>query len=289
MIISILIPIHNRIKITQDGMESLLSVLSNYQTNGRGHLVFHIIVIDDGSTDGSSKWISENYPDIIILKGDGNLWWSGAMNEGTRYAINTLKSDFVLLWNDDIVASDDYFLNLEKLIDKDDLRSKIVGSKIFFHNDQSRLISTGGIFNKFTGKMDMDRRLLKDTENYKETDWLAGMGTLIPASVFQIQNIWWDNEKFPQYYGDADFCLECKKQGIKILLSPKLIIYNKTEYTGLTHGKTLKEFYLSLTSLRSNYNFVNTFSFYSRHGTPFAYFGLVKRYLYYFLVFLLKR
>lgn len=289
MTISILIPIHNRIKITQDGIECLLFVLSNYKKTGKGHLIFHIIVIDDGSTDGSSKWIAENHPKIIILKGDGNLWWSGAMNEGSRYAINILLSDFVLLWNDDIVASDDYFINLENLIDKGALSNKIVGSKIFFHNNQSKLISTGGIFNKFTGKMEMDRRLPKNIENFKETDWLAGMGTLIPASVFNVQNIWWDNKKFPQYYGDADFCLECKKQGIKILMSPELVIFNKTEYTGLTYGKTVREFYLSLISMRSNYNFVHTFSFYRRHGTPFAYFGLVKRYAYYFLIFLLKR
>lgn len=290
MIISILIPIHNRIKITQIGIESLFFALSNYKKNRSGQLSFHVIVIDDGSTDGSSQWITENYPDIFILKGDGNLWWSGAMNKGTEYAIQTLESDFVLLWNDDIVASNDYFVNLEKMIDNDDLKNKIVGSKIFFYNDQSKLLSTGGIFNKFTGKMVMDRRLPKKSENYKECDWLAGMGSLIPASVFNIQDIWWDNVKFPQYYGDADFCLRCKKKGTKILLSSQLIIFNKTEFTGITHGKTLKELYLALTSIRSNFNFANTFLFYSRHGIlPFAYFGMAKKYLRYFISFLLHK
>lgn len=289
MIISILIPIHNRIKITQDGIESLFFQLDNYQKNGSGKLVFPVIVIDDGSTDGSSEWITENHPDVVILKGDGNLWWSGAMNVGTKYAIENLQSNFVLLWNDDIVASDNYFITLEKIIENDDLENKIIGSKIYFHNDQNKLVSTGGIFNRFTGKMEMDRRLPKNTENFKECDWLAGMGTLVPSSVFKLQDIWWDSEIFPQYYGDADFCLVCKKKGVEILLSPKLIIYNKTEYTGITHGKTLKEFYVSLTSLRSNFNIVNTFSFYKRHGTSFAYFGLVKKYLYYFLVFVLRR
>lgn len=290
MVISILIPIHNRIKVTKVGIESLLCALSIYQKNGTGQLFFHIIVIDDGSTDGSSQWITENYPDIIILKGNGNLWWSGAMNEGARYAIHTLESNFVLLWNDDIVSSNDYFLNLERIVESEDLRNKIVGSKIFFFKDQSKLLSTGGIFNKFTGKMNMDRSLPKDTENYKECDWLSGMGSLIPASVFNIQNVWWDNEKFPQYYGDADFCLKCKKKGIKILLSSELIIFNKTEYTGITYGKTWKEFYRALTSVRSNYNFPDTFSFYSRHGIlPFSYFGMAKKYLFYFISFLLQK
>ncbi len=54
-------------------------------------LPFNVIVVDDGSTDGSYDWISNHYPQVHVLKGNGDLWWSGGMNMGIEYAINAVR------------------------------------------------------------------------------------------------------------------------------------------------------------------------------------------------------
>src|SRR5450756_1670023 len=111
---SILIPIYNRLTITKQGLRNLYKALEQYTATGKWECRFEVIVIDDGSTDGSSQWIAENYPGVHLLQGDGNLWWSGATNKGARFAIEHLQSDYILLWNDDIAPDNDYFLEVEK-------------------------------------------------------------------------------------------------------------------------------------------------------------------------------
>jgi len=38
-----------------------------------------VIVVDDGSSDRTAEEAAKNYPKVIILQGDGNLWWTGAI------------------------------------------------------------------------------------------------------------------------------------------------------------------------------------------------------------------
>ncbi len=48
---------------------------------------YHTVVIDDGSTDGTADAIRRKHPEIHIISGDGNLWWTGAIVLGMRFAI----------------------------------------------------------------------------------------------------------------------------------------------------------------------------------------------------------
>src|ERR1700730_511559 len=100
-IICILIPIHNRIEMTKQGLNSLFSALRHFNENGLSQTSYKVVVIDDGSKDGSKEWIKEHYKDCEILIGDGNLWWSGAINKGIEYALTIDKLTHVILWNDD--------------------------------------------------------------------------------------------------------------------------------------------------------------------------------------------
>ena len=90
--VSVVIPIHNRKATTL----SCLSQLQNIQTLSD----YSIIVIDDGSTDGSAAAIQAEYPGVQILQGDGNLWWTGAIRRGMQYA-SEQGAEFFIWLNDD--------------------------------------------------------------------------------------------------------------------------------------------------------------------------------------------
>lgn len=286
LIISILIPVHNRVKITLDG----LSALKNSINKGANGVFYEIIVIDDGSTDGTGEEVARLFPQIHLLKGDGSLWWSGAINKGADYAIKSLKTDYVLLWNDDVLAASDFFDKMSNFLDQYHPYQNVIGSKICELNNPEKIWSVGGYFNKWTGKKYMMNQVPESSNTILNCHWQTGMGTLIPVDILKNKNMRWDAKKFPQYYGDSDFTLRCKRNGVEILTNLDWVLYNNVELTGEGFAKDFKSLFNSLTSIRSFLQIKTVLKFYSIHGIkPFVYFGVFKMYLYYVLGFLKRK
>jgi GT2 family glycosyltransferase len=114
--IYILIPVHNR----RDTTLFLLETLNRSKFLD----LYYIVIIDDGSTDGTSEAIAKLYPQVIILKGDGNLWWTGAIVKGMQFAM-AQEADFLIWLNDDTIPYPD---TLPKLIAICQENSRIIAS-----------------------------------------------------------------------------------------------------------------------------------------------------------------
>jgi GT2 family glycosyltransferase len=118
----ILLPVHNRIVTTKAFINNLLN--QTFQD-------FRLILIDDGSTDGTSDFVQKYIPNTIIIKGKGKWWWAGALQQGYMWIkknVNDLEST-VLIINDDVAFKTDY---LEKGISRlFGLNKTIVFSKVF--------------------------------------------------------------------------------------------------------------------------------------------------------------
>ena len=106
--IHILIPVHNRLKNT---ISCIKSVIKQKKCEK-----FKIIIVDDGSTDSTSKYIKKNFPKVVILEGSGSLYWGGAINLGIKYIKkNSNKHDWLLVINNDVELSPNSVSELIKL------------------------------------------------------------------------------------------------------------------------------------------------------------------------------
>ena len=65
----IVVPVHNALK----HVELLLNHLKALNTQ----FPASVILVDDGSTDGTSDFVALHYPEVRVVRGDGNLWWGG--------------------------------------------------------------------------------------------------------------------------------------------------------------------------------------------------------------------
>jgi GT2 family glycosyltransferase len=285
MIISIIIPVFNNLKYTKECLKNL-----KHHTDINKNVlntIYNIIVFDDGSSDGTSDWIKSNYPDIKILTGDGNFWWSKSVFQATKYALDELNTDYILLWNNDIKITSNYFSVLSTAINDYPINT-IIGSSLINKFDK-KILFDGVLFNKYSGNKKAINKGLNENflrENYIEADMLGGMGTLINKNVFQ--NIgFWNYNLFPQYSGDTDFTLRAKKSGLKIIVCTNLRIYNDVSNSGIVHNASYKLLLSSLLSIGSNYNVKISLLFLLKHGFPIlSLFGFVKKYFFYFGGFL---
>lgn len=108
--IYILLPVHNRKKTTEKFILSLVS--QTYKD-------FRLILIDDGSKDGTAEMVLSYLPQTVLIQGDGNLWWAGSLQKGyewlMRYADDT---DICLIINDDTVFDRNFLSTGRELLSK---------------------------------------------------------------------------------------------------------------------------------------------------------------------------
>lgn len=91
----ILLPVHNRRETTVRFVKAL-----GQQTRRE----FRLILIDDGSSDGTAAAVRALWPAVEVVAGDGNWWWAGCLEQGCRHLRRTgvADDDILLLMNDDV-------------------------------------------------------------------------------------------------------------------------------------------------------------------------------------------
>ncbi|MBN1183883.1 MAG: glycosyltransferase family 2 protein [Bacteroidales bacterium] len=277
--IAFVIPVFNRLKYTMECLE-ILNAQKLTQFFLKNEII--IIVSDDGSTDGTDQWIHLNYPDVIVLKGNGNLWYSGSLNLGIRYALDKLAADFIMVWENDIYPVNNYFDNLQPILEAWD-HETIICSKLYYKVKPEVIFGIGGTFNPRTGFRSLIGRLETDGPQYNkimEVDWFLGQGVLIHRDIIKKTG-YFDEINFPQYHADIDYGLRAKRAGYHNIVYPNLQLLNDTETTGISHikNKTIKQFIESLFSIKSNTNIVKDFKFNKIHTTSIlAYYFIIKKY-----------
>lgn len=112
--VAVLLTCHNRKEKTIRLLTSLFS--QSIQLN------YDVYIVDDGSSDGTSQEISNKYPIVILIKGNGCLFWCGGMRLAWETASKHSDYDFYLCLNDDIIfnsnALESLFSDYDKLFDK---------------------------------------------------------------------------------------------------------------------------------------------------------------------------
>lgn len=225
---------------------------------------FKVVIVDDGS-DGTSEMITKQFPETILLRGAFNtLWWSGGTNKGVKRAIKD-KADYIVTINNDVVIEDSYLESLVKTAERN--KDSLVGSLVVYSDDKHRVWYAGATFDIGTGNLVHKTGTVKDFSGVIESDWLTGMGVIVPIGVFEKVGFY--NEKdYPKYFGDAEFSLRAKAKGYKLLVDTNSVVAADLESNWV--DKSFKNPKLSFVrdiffSVSSPYEFSKRNKFYKQH------------------------
>lgn len=188
-----------------------------------------VVIVDDGSSDGTKASIELNYPDVPVLEGDGNLWWSGGTNVGVRYALEQ-GADYILTINDDCVMEPDFLTHMVAIAQRDPLT--IVGCRLQCQDRPDEIWSIGTTAVMRGGALFALNYAGQNWSAVRDqlpdplpVDTLAGNGVLLPRGVFE-QVGFYDDVNMPQYHADSDLVSRARRAGFRPVVSLRSVLYN---------------------------------------------------------------
>ncbi len=213
--VEIVAAVYNRRDITLLCLKSIRRLRSD-------GLDIHTIIVDDGCTDGTGDSIREQYPEVEVVQGDGNLWYTEGTNVGIRAAMKHAP-DYVLLINDDQIFDEDAMQRLVKTAE-DNPRS-VVGGLLLLWDQPHKVFQVSPVWEMWSGGWRHWHRQTVWTvpEKAWKVDIVVGNCMLVPAAAFKEAGLM-DSKHYPNY-GDVEFTPRLKKLGWNLLVEPRARIF----------------------------------------------------------------
>ena len=200
--------------LSYNGKHLLEESISSYLLND--YLDFSVIVIDNGSTDGTKEWVEKNFPEVYVLRTEKNLGYSGGLNLGLDYAFRKRNSDYVVITNNDVKADSKMISELVKIAETDNKIGFVTG-KVYYYDNPGIFQTVGYKEEDKTGDVSHIGRGEADTGQYdfvRELPSSDDIFMLVSKQVYTVVGGYDINFQFQ--CEQRDWQERAKKKGFKI-------------------------------------------------------------------------
>lgn len=187
---------------------------------------YRVIVVDNGSNDGSGDKLKSKFPEIVLLKNEKNLGFTGGNNTGIEFALNE-GFELVMLLNNDTIVTPDFASSLVAVLQQD-LNIGAIQPKIMFNQEREVIWNAGSSFSKvwhLTKTIGMGEADKGAYDKQMEIPWVTGCCFLTKSSI--IREVGKLDDRFFIYYEDTDWSFRIKKAGYKLVYEPSSKIYHE--------------------------------------------------------------
>lgn len=203
-------PVHNRRETTLRWLHALASL-------ERAGVDLAAVIVDDGSTDGTADAIRSEFPDVEIVSGDGNLWYTAGTNRGIAAAL-ARDPDYVLAMNDDTVPDRGFLASMVRTAERNP--RSVVGALLFLAGEGQRVFQVGARWS--VGQGGWRHWLQQSVETVPpepfDVEIIVGNCVLFPADSLRECGLM-DERRLP-HHGDAELTPRMKRAGWRLLIDP---------------------------------------------------------------------
>ncbi len=211
-----------------------------------------IVLIDNGSTDGSEEILKAAFPELTVLQTGENLGYAGGSNVGIEQAIAG-GAEYIWLLNNDTEVDVDALSALVQALENHQ-EAAVAGSKIYSLEEPEKLSYAGGMIDLWRGQVRHRGRGEVDRGQFNQcepTDFVTGCSLLIRTSI--IRQCEMLDPRFFLYYEDLDWNLRIQQAGFQCLYVPESRLWHQEGGSlGRSIGKKMKPdvvYYIARNSL----------------------------------------
>jgi GT2 family glycosyltransferase len=209
-----------------NGREDTLQCLGSLEEVTTPH---EVVIVDNGSTDGSVEAFSKAFPKVHLIETGENLGYAEGNNVGIRHALEK-EADYIFVLNNDTMVKKDI---LEKFLERD---VPIQGGKALMMDDSSIIDHLGGNWNVEEGCFELvgEGAPASEWANPLSLDYVCGVAIFAKAEVFK--NVGLFDPRFFLFWEEADWCFRAKEKGYLSQSCPEAILFHKKS-ASFTGGK----------------------------------------------------
>ena len=181
---------------------------------------FEVILVDNGSTDGSVELVQKQFPEVHVVSSPVNVGFAQGNNLGLQHA----NGQYIALLNNDTEADPHW---LEKLIRVLESSEEIAGASGTMHSleQRTRVIFTLTKIDPLSAAA----YWINQASRQRDVDYLMGGGMVVRRSAIdRIGDL--DGEYFA-YYEETDWCARAIRAGYRLVYVPTAVFYHKERGT----------------------------------------------------------
>jgi GT2 family glycosyltransferase len=214
------------IVLNWNGLEDTLECLESLQRSD--YPAMSVIVVDNGSSDGSAPAIRARFPSVRLIETGRNLGFVGGNNVGLEAALEC-GADLLFVLNNDTVLDPDCVSQLVRALDED-ATIGIVGP-LMRRTIRPDLVDMGGDFDFWLGGVHLRRYVEGQTpEGVLPIDYVWGCGLMARAQLLRTVGLF--DPKYGAYFEDADLCMRAKAQGCRTAVTTRARMVHKVGRSG---------------------------------------------------------